>query len=154
MTGPELRARREALKLSQADFAALIGVSRDFLGQMERGVRKPSPRTLLAIQQHARGSVGERAELLTSDPMERLVEAALQDAGIAYVTDRGGRNASGLDFRLPDHGVEIEVKRFHTPRSVEQTSRAPNVILLQGETAIRFFCDRLRAGLDPERQSA
>lgn len=73
-----------------------------------------------------------------SDPMERTIADALDAAGLAYVTDEGGGNPSGLDFRL-QNGVEIEVKRFHSPRIAEQMSRAENVIAIQGAEATRFF---------------
>lgn len=78
-----------------------------------------------------------------SDPMETLVAEALDRAGVPYVTDAGGGNPSGLDFRLPN-GVEIEVKRFHTPRIAEQMARAENVIAVQGEVAVRFLAELLR----------
>lgn len=77
------------------------------------------------------------------DPMERLVEEALTRPGIRYVSEASGGNPSALDFRLPDHGVEIEVKRFHSDRIAAQMSRAPDVIALQGEVAVRFFCELL-----------
>jgi hypothetical protein len=75
-----------------------------------------------------------------SDPLERIVAEALDDAGIGYVTDAGGGNPSNLDFRL-HNGIEIEVKRFHTPRIAEQMSRAENVIVAQGEAAVLFLAD-------------
>lgn len=60
-----------------------------------------------------------------------------------YVTDLGGGNPSGLDFRL-DNGVEIEVKRMHSDRIAAQMARAPNVIVAQGETAIRYLAELIR----------
>lgn len=82
-------------------------------------------------------------EPVAHDPMERLVEEALMKAGIAYVSEANGGNPSRLDFRLPDHGIEIEVKRFHSERIAAQMARAPNVIALQGEASVRFFCELL-----------
>lgn len=73
-----------------------------------------------------------------TDPMERLIASALDAASIGYVTDEGGSNPSGLDFRL-HNGVEIEVKQFHSSRIAEQMSRAENVIAIQGAEAVRFF---------------
>jgi hypothetical protein len=72
------------------------------------------------------------------DPLEKIIADALDVCGIKYQTGFGGENPSGLDFRLPS-GVEIEVKRFHTPRISEQMSRSSEVIALQGESAVRFF---------------
>lgn len=74
-----------------------------------------------------------------NDPMERLIQDALNVAGHRYLTDEGGHNPTKLDFSLPDLGVEIEVKRFHTPRVAEQMARAENVIVAQGDGAVRFL---------------
>ncbi len=80
------------------------------------------------------------------DPMERLVEEALVDAGIRFATDQGGGTETRLDFYLPDHDVYIEVKRFHSTRISEQMARAPNVIVAQGEAAVRFLAGVIRSG--------
>lgn len=77
------------------------------------------------------------------DPMERLIADALDRAGIRYLTDEGGDNPSRLDFALPDYGVEIEVKRFHTERMTKQMARVENVIVAQGEIAVRFLAELL-----------
>lgn len=81
-----------------------------------------------------------------TDPMERLIADALVFAGVRFVTDEGGGNPAGLDFYLPDSDVHIEVKRLHSPRIAEQMSRAPNVIAAQGEVAVRWIADLIRAG--------
>jgi hypothetical protein len=79
------------------------------------------------------------------DPLEQIIATALDDAEMDYVTDEGGGNQSRLDFRLLCSGVEIEVKRFHTPRIAAQMSRAENVIVAQGEGAVRFLAELIRA---------
>lgn len=83
--------------------------------------------------------------LRTTDPMERLIEAALIDARLRYVTDHGGGMPENLDFYLPDYDVFIEVKRFHSDRIAEQMSRAPNVIAVQGDVSARFVAAMIRA---------
>lgn len=75
-----------------------------------------------------------------SDPMEEIIAAALHRAGVSFSTGEGGGNPSGLDFLL-ENGVEIEVKRFHSPRIAEQCSRAENVIVAQGEAAVRYLAE-------------
>ncbi len=84
--------------------------------------------------------------LTTTDPMEQLIEQALLDAGIAYTTDRGGGNAARLDFHLTTLDLYIEVKRWHSDRASVQLARAPNVILAQGEPAVRWLASLIRAG--------
>ena len=74
---------------------------------------------------------------MSIDPVENIVAIGLQQRGIRYIQPDP---ITRLDFKLPDYdGLLIEVKRFHTARAVEQLSRAPNVILIQGlDAAIAF----------------
>lgn len=149
MTPAELKAARKESGLSQADFAVRLGLSRDYVGLMERGRAPIKPRTIDAVRHMLFGLAfdkeAQRQTPITSDPVERLIELALIEAGIRYETDHGGRNASGLDFRLPDYGVEIEVKRMHSPRISEQMSRVDNAIAVQGLASARLFADMIRA---------
>ena len=70
-----------------------------------------------------------------TDPIERLIAEALTTAGLAYTA--GDATASKLDFHVPALGIDIEVKRFHSDRIAKQMARSDNVILAQGEVAIR-----------------
>lgn len=145
MDGSEMRARRKALGKSQAVFAEELGLSRDHVGRMERGEDAILTRTAAAVR--ALKPAGfELRKPKSSDPMERLIEAALIDARIRYTTDEGGGTESRLDFRLPDYDIELEVKRFYSARTGEQMARAPNVIVAQGEAAVRFLAAAIRSG--------
>lgn len=144
MDGSEIRARRKALRLSQADFAARAGLSRDFIGQLERGVAEVTPRTAAAIRSVR--AVAPAATPRSRDPMELIVEKALIDGGISYQTDLEAETGSMLDFYLPDFDISIEVKRFHSTRIGEQMARVRNVIVAQGETAVHFLAAALRSG--------
>ena len=81
----------------------------------------------------------------TTDPMEQHIEFALREIYEPFETDIGGGNEAGLDFYLPSKGVHIEVKRFHSPRIAEQMSRADNVIVAQGEEAVRYLAYLIRS---------
>lgn len=71
-----------------------------------------------------------------NDPVEKVIAQALADAGIKFITPD---SETGLDFRLIDADILIEVKRFHSNRIAEQMSRAENVIAIQGlKAAIEF----------------
>lgn len=70
------------------------------------------------------------------DPVEREVALGLRDARIAFSM---GTNEARLDFFLPEHGVYIECKQYHTLRIAEQMSRANNVIVIQGIAAAKLF---------------
>jgi transcriptional regulator with XRE-family HTH domain len=142
MRGSELREARKRLGMTQGEMAAALGITKDYVGLMERGKAPIAQRTRLALS--ALQPPPSDGDLVTTDPMERIVEAALRDAGVVYETDFGGGNPSGLDFRL-SNGVEIEVKRFHSDRTGQQMKRADNVIVAQGEQAVRYLADLLRA---------
>lgn len=141
MDDQELRARRRALGLSQAALAARINLSRDYIGQMERGVAEVLPRTAAAVL--ALRPPSDRTPKM-KDPMERILEEALIAAGLRFTADHETEHK--LDFQLLDYDVAIEVKRFHSPRIADQMARASNVIVAQGEAAVRFLAAAIRGG--------
>lgn len=144
MDGAEIRARRKSLKMSQAEFGQALGLTGDFVGRLERGTAPIEPRTAAAIRAMKPASLPRLPRL--TDPVERIIEKALIEAGIDFTTDDGGGNESRLDFYLPAFDVAIEVKRFYSPRTGEQMARAPNVIVAQGITAVNFLATALRSG--------
>jgi hypothetical protein len=78
------------------------------------------------------------------DKLEKMLEDTLTMTGIVF--DR--HHKVGLDFYLPVYDVHVEIKQFHSDRISEQTSRAPNVIVLQGSNAVALFCTFIRTGYD------
>lgn len=84
-----------------------------------------------------------------NDPMEHMIETALCEAGVRYVKD-GQAETYALDFFLPDLGIYLEVKRFHSDRIGVQMARVRNVIAIQGEDAVKAFC-ALLTSLPPPR---
>lgn len=144
MNGADMRDRRKALKLTQAELAERLGLHRNHVGLMERGDASIEPRTAAAMLALRPAPLDRKPGL--RDPLERVIEQALIDAGIAYETDDGGGTESRLDFHLPAFDVSIEVKRFYTPRTGEQMARAPNVIAVQGERAVKFLAIAIRSG--------
>lgn len=77
---------------------------------------------------------------IPADPMEKIIAVALDTAGISHT-----KSAVDLDFYLPEFDVHIECKRFHSPRISQQMERADNVIVLQGEKAVKTFAAMLIA---------
>lgn len=142
MDGATVRDIRERLGLTQTEFGEIVGLSRDYVGQIERGKAPVKSRTATAIRQLCRFE-SLPSKLRSADPMEQLVECAFQQAGIKYITEMDGETPGHLDFFLPDFGVSVEVKRFHSPRISNQMSRVDNVIAIQGEGAVRAFCTML-----------
>jgi hypothetical protein len=64
---------------------------------------------------------------------EKEVEELLIKTNIKYTRNQR------LDFYLPDYDVYIEVKQYHSHRSIEQLASQENIILLQGKKAVEFF---------------
>jgi len=83
----------------------------------------------------------------TNDPMERLVEQALIDAGLRYRREGDPLHHQTIDYLLLDHDVHIEVKLMHTDRVSRQMASVPNIIVAQGEPAIRLLARAIRDGL-------
>lgn len=50
MQGEELRERRKAMRLTQADLAAALSLTQTFIGMMERGEKPIEIRTALAVK--------------------------------------------------------------------------------------------------------
>ncbi|GLK78067.1 hypothetical protein GCM10008171_33210 [Methylopila jiangsuensis] len=79
--------------------------------------------------------------------MERAIREALDSAGIRYVIPHDTHLGAGaLDFDLPDHGLSIEVKQFHSPRIAKQMTLAPNIIVAQGRVAVMALAHMIRGG--------
>ncbi|WP_066770142.1 hypothetical protein [Sphingobium sp. CCH11-B1] len=79
-----------------------------------------------------------------TDPIERIVQKALDAIGMAYVLEGEVPEANQtLDFWLPDAGVYIECKQFHSNRIADQMSCAPNVIAIQGRRSAEMFAAML-----------
>jgi hypothetical protein len=88
----------------------------------------------------------EDGAMMTGDPIEQIMADALAAAGIRFIHDSDDKKATkALDFLLPDLGIFIEVKQFHSDRIAEQMSRAENVIAIQGRRAAEAFAEILAA---------
>lgn len=78
-----IAAVREGLSLTQEAFSAQIGVSRSFLGQVEKGHSKPSVELLVGILAQCRHISGAwlmlgEGEMLQASPTTILTEAGLE----------------------------------------------------------------------------
>jgi hypothetical protein len=71
-----------------------------------------------------------------TDPVEKIIADALDEAGIAYMR---GRATGELDFYLVASGVWIECKRAHSPRIADQMARYPHVIAVQSIEAAQLL---------------
>lgn len=83
---------------------------------------------------------------MKSDPMERMIEEALSEIGVAFTTEKGAGHPGTLDFHLTDLDLFIEVKQFHSNRIAAQMKHADNVIVAQGRKAVEALAAMIRAG--------
>ena len=79
----------------------------------------------------------------TQCPLEAEIESALKHAGIEYLTEES--NPTHMDFYLPALDIHIEVKGGFTSRVIRQMHRADNVIVAQGQTAVKFLASAIRS---------
>lgn len=78
-----------------------------------------------------------------TDPCERIIARALTEADIPFL-HQSEVKTQPLDFYLLGEGVYIEVKQFHSPRSLAQLESQANIILIQGRNAALAFEQMLR----------
>ena len=70
------------------------------------------------------------------DPIEKIVREALDSAGVIYGRD------DPLDFECG--GFAVEVKQFHSERTIRQLADRTDVILVQGRAAAEAFARLVR----------
>lgn len=73
-----------------------------------------------------------------SDHLERNLADFLDSKNISFIHESQDK-AQVLDFYLPDFGVYIEVKQYHTDRIARQMATQDEVIVIQGKIALQFF---------------
>lgn len=71
-----------------------------------------------------------------ADHLEKSVAEFLESKNINFIHESEG---AALDFYLPDHKIHIEVKQYHTDRTLKQLSRHGDVILIQGKNSVKFL---------------
>ena len=107
--GPDqLKSIRLSLGLTQAQFAQKLGVSRVFVGLMERGKRCIGARTSIAALALRPEAI--QRDLEEFDPLLREVEAALLSNGLDFVRQFRSGDAT-FDFFLPEFELAINLDR-------------------------------------------
>lgn len=77
------------------------------------------------------------------DPLEVAFAKMLMDAGIEFTRpERDAREPTNLDFYLPEIGIYVEIKQFHTPRIADQLAQLPqqkSALVLVGPQSVKDF---------------
>jgi transcriptional regulator with XRE-family HTH domain len=131
MTGNEVRAIRSALGLTQAELAERIGISRTFVGLMERGQKLVSKRTAAAIRA-ATPRAGDRVPT-EADPQLRRLETALISQGVEF-EQQFHSDGEEFDFFLPQLSLAIVVDH-DSSRERRPTRDIRSVIVARGAAA-------------------
>ena len=114
--GLSLRALRIRRRLTQADLAARIGLSRSALARIERGeVERVTVRTLARVASALGASVSVRI-LWHGEALDRLLDAAhadLTDLVLRLLRDSGWEVATEVSFNIRGERGVIDVLAFH-----------------------------------------
>jgi transcriptional regulator with XRE-family HTH domain len=135
----ELLTIRRKLGLNQAEFAAQVGITRTYLGLLERGQKPITPRVWAAAK-------SARPKPLTFiathvDPVLRSLETAMIENGLKFKLDYISEEQR-FDFFLPDLSLGIIVARDRSAEA-KPTHEIRNVISLTGKQTIQIFTDLL-----------
>lgn len=141
MTGKELKALRQGLKLSQSEFGAQIGVSRVMIGLLERGQR-PITRRLEKSLVAARAKPLDRLPS-QFDPLIKEVEVAFISSGIPYECDLDF-NGRYVDIAINELKIAIFVVREHD-FSRSFVPDGWSVLVLSGWESVKMFSNMLRS---------
>lgn len=131
MSGEELRAIRLALGMTQAEMAEQIGISRTFIGLMERGKKPVSQRTAAAI--HAARPRRSNHVPNETDPIIRRLEEAIVSQGIDFIK-RFQSEGQEFDFYFPELSLAIVVDRDFSALA-RPTRNIRSVIVARGAGA-------------------
>lgn len=131
MTGEELRAIRLALGLTQVEFAEKIGISRTYVGLMERGERLISRRTASAIVSVKPKSLRRQANDV--EPLIRRIESALIEQGIDFETEFHS-DGQMFDFYLQELSAAIVLDEQSTANP-RPTKEVRSIIVARGAQA-------------------
>lgn len=133
--GEDLRAIRLGLGLSQLQFATKLGLSRVYVGLLERGIKPVTERTKIAAF-GLRPKPIERP-LGEFDPLSRQIEAELLSNGLDFVRQfpSGGMI---FDFFLPEFELAINVQREQS-EAFRPTPEVRGLIAATGKNAIEIL---------------
>jgi transcriptional regulator with XRE-family HTH domain len=111
--GESLRRRRKALDFTITELAAMSGLSRPFVSQVERGLARPSMRSLTSLAT----ALGTTAHMLMALPEDTPVTLVRRDTPENLTVDHGNGQARGL-FRGTRSMLPVEYRSG--PREFEE----------------------------------
>lgn len=131
----QLKAIRLSLGLTQSRFAEELGISRVFVGLMERGQRPITERTRLAALSLRPEAIDRNLEEF--DPLFREVEASLLRHGVDFFRQFRSDDLV-FDFYLPEFELAICLDREGV-QAFRPTKDARGVIAAIGRNAIELL---------------
>lgn len=141
MDSEEFKSIRESAELSQAELAVFLGLSRVFVGLMERGKKPITRRTEEAMR-----SVGRKPAQVVStegDPLLRDFEDALSASEIHFSVVHDIDN--DIAFYSTDRPkMRVSISRATAVTSVQDTDFSSDFIAIRGLAAAKLFTRLLK----------
>lgn len=135
MNPEELRDIRRHLEMTQAELGQALGLSRVYVGLMERGKAEISERTTLALRAMRRPL---RQMVNSYEPIRRLLEKGLIEADIEYKADFS-INGRSYDYFLPSLNIFLELNEYGDAEKVKYPVEVNNIISLYGKGSVVLF---------------
>lgn len=111
MTGPEIRAVRESLQLSQTQLASLLGVHAVTVSRWETGIQHPTPYQAGLIQQFGRAA--QRKEVATQ--IAAVLVGAGAIAGLFFLLKWALEDDEQTDRGDDAHGSQEPARKTRAP---------------------------------------
>ncbi len=143
MDGDELKFVRKAAGLTQQELANNLGLSRVYLGLMERGKKPISRRTVEAV----RAIQVRPLDVVTAeaDPLFRQFENALINSGLNFeVTHHSDKDVS--EYLIIDLNLRIKMSRDTRIDTITDHDITRGNISVRGKSAIKLLSDLIRIG--------
>ena len=139
----EFKTIREAMGLTQAELGDALGVSRVFIGLMERGHKSVSKRTAEAM----RSLRPKPLDISTTetDTFYRSIEVALITAGIAFTVKYATENDIA-EYELDRPSINLIVSRYDHEGVRKKIQIEKSGLFVVGASAAKFVTDLITLG--------
>lgn len=134
----EFKTIRKAMGLTQSELGDALGVSRVFVGLMERGHKSVSKRTAEAMRSLRPKPLDVRTT--ETDPFYRSIEVALITAGIKFTVTHATETQMA-EYQLERPSINLIVSRYDH-EAVRKKIQLDNMgLFIVGASAGKFIAD-------------
>lgn len=134
----EFRQLRESAGLTQADLGKYLGLSRVFVGLMERGARPIARRTAEAMKAIPPRALDLRSQ--ETDPDLRNFENSLMQLGIEFSATHDIESDTA-HYQLHQPRLQFAFNRTLSPISLKDSDMTAGFVAIRSVEALRFITD-------------